>query len=109
MLTSLYVCAVCLCSGPITHWQVPTSALEDGDLAHDIAMVADMNYPGGFGFTVSTSLSINWPMAGAARLPLAVDIELVELVGPVRIGVRRQQSYCSFLTEPHVRFKVCIA
>jgi hypothetical protein len=33
---------------------------------------------------VSTTFSLNWPMAGTARLPLAMDIELVELAGPVR-------------------------
>ena len=45
-------------------------------------------------------------MAGTARLPVSVDIEVVELKGPVRIGVTKHSCYCSFLTEPHVRFKV---
>lgn len=88
-------------------------------------------------------------MAGTARIPLAMEIELVELVGPVRhassccwltlnyvmlpstspscpvrtsiqlnqsstpchapqvrIGVRKTDCYCSFLSEPHARFRV---
>lgn len=45
-------------------------------------------------------------MAGTTRLPLAMEIELVELAGPVRIGVRKTDCYCSFLTEPHARFRV---
>ena len=40
---------------------------------------------GGFGLRVSTTFSLNWPLAGTARLPLAMEIELVELSGPVRL------------------------
>jgi hypothetical protein len=43
-----------------------------------------LSLQGGFGLRVSTCLSINLPMAGTARIPLAMEIELVELVGPVR-------------------------
>jgi len=43
---------------------------------------------GGFGLRVSTTFSLNWPLAGTARLPLAMEIELVELSGPVRLRLR---------------------
>lgn len=38
---------------------------------------------GGFGFKVATKLWLNWPKPGTAHLPIAVDIHLEELSGPV--------------------------
>jgi hypothetical protein len=58
---------------------------------------------GGFGFKVSTKLWLNWPKAGTAHLPIAVDIELEEMAGPVSHPLQYVIS-----TPIHPQFKLCI-
>ena len=86
---------------------VPSCELGGGaDAEHDAAVDASVMYRGGVRFLVETSMWLNWPRDRYASLPVRVEIELSELSGPMRFGVRRRRSFASFLQEPHMRFDV---
>ena len=51
-------------------------------------------------------LWINWPRPKCAFVPVSIRLEVSELCGGIRFGVRRGMSFMSFMKEPYTRFSV---
>ena len=85
---------------------IPSSAMSEADLEHDIGVDAKLLFQGGLSFAVTTKLWLNWPRDRYAFLPVRVEIRLTELAGAVRMGVRRHRSFVSFMAEPFSQFEV---
>lgn len=51
-------------------------------------------------------LWINWPREKCAHIPISVVLEVSELSGKIRFGVRKHSSFLSFVEEPYTRFNV---
>mmetsp|Transcript_22551 Transcript_22551/g.22741 ORF Transcript_22551/g.22741 Transcript_22551/m.22741 type:complete len:1219 (+) Transcript_22551:249-3905(+) len=76
------------------------------DPEYDVACTADMAFRSGLQFTVSTRLWLNWPMDRFAFIPVVIKLEISELSGKIRFGVRKRRSFISFVDEPYSRFTV---
>lgn len=55
---------------------------------------------------VELRLWINWPRPKCAFVPVSIKLEVSELCGRIRFGVRRNMSFMSFIDEPYTRFSV---
>mmetsp|Transcript_15398 Transcript_15398/g.23208 ORF Transcript_15398/g.23208 Transcript_15398/m.23208 type:complete len:1273 (+) Transcript_15398:88-3906(+) len=76
------------------------------DIEHDVECTADVAFRSGLSFTVHTRLWINWPREKCAFIPISIILEVSELCGRVRFGVRKHCSFLSFVEEPYTRFTV---
>jgi len=86
---------------------VPTCALgPSADMNYDVAVDAEVIYSGCMAFTVSTRAWMNWPRDKYASIPITISIELNNVSGRMRFGVRRRRSFVAFLEEPFLRFQV---
>lgn len=84
----------------------PAKAGDGSDTEHDISCTADMTFRSGLKFAVSTRLWLNWPRDKFAFIPVVINLEITELLGRIRFGVRKQKSFLSFVDEPFSRFTV---
>eukprot|EP01033_Poteriospumella_lacustris_P002610 gene2610-1900_t len=57
-------------------------------------------------FTVATRFWLNWPRDRYASVPIFIHLDLSELQGRVRFGVKRSHSFLSFLKDPLTRISV---
>lgn len=89
--------------------KVPKEAKRD-DLHNEsyyyAACTADMAFRSGIKFVISTKLWLNWPRDRYASVPVIFHLELVEMSGKIRFGVRRGYSFLSFLKDPLTRINV---
>ncbi|GMH70955.1 hypothetical protein TrLO_g9349, partial [Triparma laevis f. longispina] len=88
---------------------VHPSAMTGADLEHDAAVDMDIMYRGSasagsdvISFQIETKI---W-MSKTVFVPIKVTFKLVELSGLLRIGVRKEKSFISFLSNPHIKFNV---
>ena len=93
---------------------VPTSAMgtalswgkrgatEKTDLSHDVAFDTNFSYESGkFRFTLKSNVKmLNF------RIPLKVEIRCASVIGKMRIGIRKEKSFLTFLEEPNTLFDV---
>lgn len=84
----------------------PVCVGDGTDPEYDVACIADMTFRSGLQFTVSTRLWLNWPMDKFAFIPVVIQLEISELCGKIRFGVRKRRSFLSFVGEPYSRFTV---
>lgn len=67
---------------------------------------ADIVFRSGLQFTVATRVWLNWPRDRYASVPIFIHLDLSELQGRVRFGVKRSHSFLSFLKDPLTRISV---
>jgi hypothetical protein len=75
------------------------------DIDFDVECIGDLSFKSGIKFHVSTKLTANWPMNGYT-IPVSLEIEIVEIIGRVKFGVKKGCSYLSFIEEPTTRFSI---
>jgi hypothetical protein len=72
----------------------------------EVAATCDFAFRSGLKFKIVTKVWVNWPRERYASIPVTLDLELVEISGRIKLGVRHSHSFVSFLEEPHTRFSV---
>ena len=72
----------------------------------EVACTADFAFRSGMKFTLQTKIWCNWPRDRYASIPVTLDLELVEISGRIKLGVRHSHSFISFLEEPLTRFSI---
>ena len=72
----------------------------------EVACTADFAFRSGLKFTLQTKIWCNWPRDRYASIPVTLDLELVEISGRIKLGVRHSHSFISFLEEPLTRFSI---
>ena len=72
----------------------------------EVACTADFAFRSGLKFTLQTKIWCNWPRDRYASIPVTLDLELVEISGRIKLGVRHSHSFVSFLEEPLTRFSI---
>jgi hypothetical protein len=80
--------------------------LDDPD--NDVACLADLSFKSGISFALSTKIWCNWPRDHIASIPITMKLDIREVSGPIKFGVRRNCSFVSFLEEPQTRFKISV-
>ena len=88
---------------------VPPVTLSGSDFEYDAAADMDVIYRGSveegnpnISFRIETHV---W-LGQSVYVPIKVTLTLAELGGKIRIGVKKDESFCSFMSNPHVKFKV---
>lgn len=83
-----------------------TGCAGDDDMRYYAACNADIVCRSGLQFTVATRFWLNWPRDRYASVPVFIHLDLAELQGRVRFGVKRSHSFLSFLKDPLTRISV---
>ena len=88
---------------------VHPSAMTGADLEHDAAVDLDLMDRGSASQgsdVISCQIETKIWMSKTVFVPIQVTFKLVELSGLLRIGVRKEKSFLSFLSNPHIKFNV---
>lgn len=69
----------------------------------NVSFIGDVNFKSGIKFRIKSFINVNWPREKFTSIPIAIDLDILEVTGRFKFSVDSYSSHLCFLEEPDMR------